>query len=105
MKNEKRLAFSFFMCIILIIMMLSSCADADIVISHGERHHTTAVDTAEYICVTVNISSGKFHLDENCRHAVKIKNENKKTLLYSNVSAAIDDGYSPCSVCAAEYKN
>ncbi len=85
--------------------MLTSCDDADMVVSHGERYCTTAVDTAEYICVTVNISSGKFHLDEDCRYAVNIKNENKKTLLYSNVSAAIDDGYSPCSACAAEYKN
>jgi hypothetical protein len=85
---------------------LSSCVAADITVTQGEGSAENKFPEAEgEISLTVNISSGTFHLDEACRYAEKIKEENKKTILYSNIELALADGYKPCSVCAPEYKN
>ncbi len=108
MKNKFLKGLSAFVCIISALLLLCSCADADIVVSRddGAKEQTGAPTQTEGIfALTVNISTGTFHLDEDCRYAQKAKEENKKIIFYSDVQTAIEDGYTPCSVCAGEYKN
>lgn len=108
MKTKKTLDFLAFIFIIFICAALCSCADADITVSHGEKivsEDISAESVEGKLALTVNISSGTFHLDENCRYAANIKEENKKTILYSDVRTALEDGYTPCSACAKEYKD
>ena len=90
----------------LTLLLLSSCTAADITVTQGQGSAENKFPKEESaIALTVNISSGTFHIDENCRYAEKIKEENKKTVKYSSIELALEDGYSPCSVCAPEYKN
>ncbi|MBO5023923.1 MAG: hypothetical protein J6D11_06415 [Clostridia bacterium] len=109
MKNKILKGFSAFVCLLVVAaLLLCSCTDADIVISHesgAKAQSTQVMQETEKFSLTVNISTGTFHLSENCRYAEKTKEENKKIILYSDVQTAIEDGYTPCSVCAGEYKN
>ena len=108
MKTKKTVAFLSFVCIIFICTALCSCADADITVLHGEKIVSEDISTEseeEKFTLTVNISSGTFHLNDDCRYAVNIKEENKKMLLYSDVRTAVEAGYPPCSACAGEYKD
>ena len=92
-------------CLLMVFCIyFCSCTDADIVISAGESRESAAFPMHNTVALTVNLSSGKFHTDENCRHAVNIKEENKKTVYYRNAAEALGDGFEPCSVCAEEYK-
>lgn len=105
---KKILAFSAVICIIVsICTVFSSCEEADIIVSQvgHESYENTAAGLSGEITITVNISSGTFHLDENCRYAAKINEKNKKTLIYSDARTALEDGYIPCSLCAGEYKD
>jgi hypothetical protein len=85
-------------------MLLCSCTAADIIVSASEDVKNRFPQDGG-ISLTVNISSGTFHIDGNCRYAVKIKEENRKIIYYSEIKMALADGYKPCSACAAEYKN
>ena len=108
MKTEKTLAFLAFICIIFICTAFCSCSDADIIVSYGENKNSESIAEGMLdgeVALLINISSGTFHLDEKCGYAANIKEENKKTLLYSDVRMAVEDGYTPCSACAGEYKN
>ena len=87
------------------VLIFSSCADADIRVTCGEgRAENKFPETEKSFALTVNISSGTFHVDENCRYVKNMKEENKKIISYSEIETAIGDGFKPCSVCAAEYK-
>ncbi len=98
----RRFAYS---CLALLLCLgLSACTDADIVIVPGQSGAESLFPERGAAAVTVNLSSGKFHTDEACRHAVNIKEENKKIIFYRDASEALADGFTPCSVCAGEYK-
>jgi hypothetical protein len=87
------------------VMMLSSCTEADITVKGGQGSAENKFPKEENkFVLTVNVSSGTFHLDENCRYVKNIKEENKKIISYSEVETAIADGFKACSACAAEYK-
>ena len=87
------------------VLLLSSCTKADITVNGGEESAKNNFPKTENTFVlTVNISSGTFHVDENCRYVKNMKEENKKIISYSEIETAIGDGFKPCSVCAAEYK-
>ncbi|MBQ8861457.1 MAG: hypothetical protein IJ021_01805 [Clostridia bacterium] len=81
-----------------------SCMQADIVIDAEQSRAENAFPPQGTVAVTVNLSSGRFHTDSSCRHAVNIKEENKKIIFYRNATEALLDGFKPCSVCAEEYK-
>lgn len=86
-------------------VLLSSCTAADITVKGGEGSAENKFPKTENAFVlTVNISSGTFHLDENCRYVKNMKEENKKIISYSEIETAMADGFKPCSACAAEYK-
>lgn len=86
-------------------MLLSSCAEADITVTRGQGSAENKFPKTENTFVlTVNISSGTFHVDENCRYVKNMKEENKKIISYSEIKTAMTDGYKPCSACAGEYK-
>ena len=92
--------------ILLATVLLTSCAQADITIARGQESAENAFPKTESaVALTVNISSGTFHLDKKCRYAVNMKEENRKTIFYSDINSALADGYKPCSACAPEYKN
>ncbi len=92
-------------CLFLALCLcLSACADADIVISPGQSASGSVFPEQGKVAVTVNLSSGRFHMDEACRHAVNIKEENKKIVFYRDAEEALESGFTPCSVCAGEYK-
>ena len=100
--NTKRTAAAF---IAAAVMMLSSCTEADITVKGGQGSAENRFPKEENkFVLTVNVSSGTFHLDENCRYVKNIKEENKITIRYSEIETAMADGYKPCSACAAEYK-
>ncbi len=84
--------------------MLSSCVAADITVTSGERAENSFPEESGRK-MTVNLSSGTFHMDDDCRYAQNIKEENKKTVYYSRIEMALADGYKPCSACAEEDKN
>ena len=87
------------------VLMLSSCTEADITVHAGEGSAENKFpETENKFVLTVNISSGTFHLDENCRYVKNIKEENKKIIRYGKIETAMVDGFKPCSACAAEYK-
>lgn len=106
MKNKPIKKLSALACIVFMLCLLCSCVSADIVIS-GEAYESSATSTNhnDTTALIVNISSGTFHLDENCRYVLKTKEENKKIIFYPDVQTAMEDGYTPCSACAGEYKN
>ena len=86
-------------------LLLSSCTAADIIVTQGQGSAENKFPEEESaIALTVNISSGTFHLDENCRYVKNMKEENKKIISYSEVETAMADGFKACSACAAEYK-
>lgn len=86
-------------------ILLSSCVKADITVTGGrESAENKFPQTEKAFALTVNISSGTFHTDENCRYAENMKEENKKIIYYSEIKTAMEDGFKPCSACAAEYK-
>ncbi len=92
-------------CIALVLCLcLSACTNADIVIAPGQSGAGSLFPDKGAVAVTVNLSSGKFHTDEACRHAVNIKEENKKIIFYRDAGEALTDGFTPCSACAGEYK-
>ena len=87
------------------VMMLSSCMKADITVRGGQGSAENKFPKEENkFVLTVNVSSGTFHLDESCRYVKNMKEENKAIIRYSEIETAIADGYKPCSACAAEYK-
>ena len=87
------------------VILLSSCAEADITVTRGQGSAENKFPKTETTyTLTVNISSGTFHLDENCRYVKNMKEENKKIICYSEIKTAMADGYKPCSACAGEYK-
>lgn len=103
-KNKKHVDFFASSVIILLVaIMLLSCGKADISISKNKTEPdcipVTKVQGA--VKATVNISSGVFHLDENCRFVSAMKDENKKIIFCEDVKTLTDDGYRPCSVCAS----
>lgn len=86
--------------------MLVSCTAADITVARGEGgNKNNFPEKGSTVALTVNVSSGTFHTDENCRYAKNIKEENKKIIYYSEIYSALADGYTPCSACAPEYKD
>lgn len=88
------------------VIMLSACAQADITVTKGTGSAVNSFPGAgQSIALTVNISSGTFHKDAECRYAKNTKEENKKTIFYSDINLALEDGYKPCSACAPEYNN
>lgn len=106
-KNRKYVDFFLLICIILFILsMFFSCEKADIVISHGDSVKTTEIDSTaeEGMEIVVNISSGTFHTDKNCRYVSAMKEENKKIIVCRDIEIIIGDGYKPCSECASQYK-
>ena len=88
----------------LAMMILTSCTDADVVIKHGESAADHCFPEEGSVSVIINISSGTFHLDENCRYVVGMKEENKKIILFGDAVQAVEAGIKPCSGCADEYK-
>ncbi len=106
MKNKLVKNISAIACVLLTVLFLDSCESADIVVSrtNSELSYASTIEIGAF-CVTVNISTGTFHLDEECRYVVKTKEENKKIIYYTDAQTVLEDGYSPCSVCAGEYKN
>lgn len=88
----------------LFCLLLASCAEADITVGRGQGTAGSFPCEGSKTALTVNISSGTFHLDAQCRYAKNMKEENKKIIFYSNISFALADGYTPCSACAKEYK-
>lgn len=100
--NIKKLTAVFFASA---VILLSSCTAADVTVTGGEgrAENKFPAEEKKYV-LTVNISSGTFHLDEACRYAENMKEENKKTIYYGEIETAMADGYKPCSACAAEYK-
>lgn len=87
------------------VLLLSSCTDADVTVKRGEGSAENKFPSEEKkFALTVNPSSGTFHLDEECRYVKSMKEENKKTIYYSEIETAMADSYKPCSACAAEYK-
>ena len=91
---------------IITVALLSSCARADITVKQGEsRAENTFPENVGAFALTVNISSGTFHTDAECRHVKNTKEENKKIIYYIDINDARADGYKPCSACAPEYKN
>ena len=92
-------------CVLLVLCMgFCSCTDADIVVCAGQSRGSSSFPIHSTVALTVNLSSGKFHTDENCRYAVTIKEENKKTVYYRDAAEALADGFEPCTVCAGKYK-
>ena len=77
MKNKPIKKLSALACIVFMLCLLCSCVSADIVIS-GEAYESSATSTNynDTTALIVNISSGTFHLDENCRYVLKTKEEN-----------------------------
>ncbi|MGN1095234.1 MAG: hypothetical protein ACI4QR_02480 [Eubacteriales bacterium] len=108
MKRSKHIAFCAFLCIIIpICIALSSCSAADIIIKVGENEFSCETSFTEHAGNTeavVNVSSGTFHLDKECRYAANISEENRKIISCREVQTLLDDGYKPCSFCASEYK-
>ncbi len=87
------------------VILLSSCTEADVTVRGGEGSAENKFPKTENAFVlTVNISSGTFHIDENCRYVKNMKEENKKIISYVQIETAKADGFKPCSACAAEYK-
>ncbi len=84
-------------------LALASCGEADIVIDGGSGFENTEKEYA--FSAVVNISSGTFHLGADCRYAKTIKDENRKIIKYDDAAVLIEDGYTPCSYCASEYKS
>lgn len=106
MKNKLFKSVFATVCVLLSVILLCSCDSADIVVSRtNEATRQTSPPESGEVCVTVNISTGTFHLDEECRYVIKTKEENKKIIYYPDVRTVLEDGYTPCSVCAGEYKN
>ena len=88
------------------VLMLGACTAADITVTKGEGSAENSFPkTGESVALTVNISSGTFHMDAECRYTKNTKEENKKTIFYSNIALALEDGYKPCSACAQECNN
>lgn len=89
-----------------VLFLLTSCTAADITVAEGEGKAENKFPQSEKrFALTVNITTGTFHLDEKCRYAEKTKEENKKIIYFSDIGEAFADGYKPCSACAPEYKN
>lgn len=108
-KNPKYVDFFLLICIILFIMsMFFSCGKADIVISRDDSVKNSDIGTENTISdgmkIIINISSGVFHADENCRYVSAMKDENKKIITCRDIALIIEDGYKPCSYCASQYK-
>lgn len=72
--------------------------------------NTTAKDeqpsqnAAQMYTVIINIKSKTFHIDPNCQHVKKMKDENKMTLQTDNIAELIAQGYKPCGTCAKQFK-
>jgi hypothetical protein len=106
MKNNPIKKLSTLVCIVFMLLLLCSCVGADIVISgSADKSSATSMNCNDTTALIVNISTGTFHLDENCRYVLKTKEENKKIIFYPDVQTAMEDGYTPCSVCTGEYEN
>lgn len=88
----------------LVLVSFSSCTDADVVINGGESNIKSNFPEEGSASVIINISSGTFHLDEECRYVAGMKEENKKIVTFGDVSEALKMGLKPCSGCAEEYK-
>jgi len=87
-------------------LTLSSCTAADITVARGESGaKNNFPEKGNIVALTVNISSGTFHIDGNCRYVENAKEENKKIIYYSDIHTALADGFKPCSACAPDYKN
>ena len=84
-------------------LSLSSCVTADVTVTAGESAENRFPEESG-MKMTVNLSSGTIHPDDDCRYAKNTKEENKKTVYYSKIEMALADGYKLCSACAAEYK-
>lgn len=108
-KNRKYVDFFLLICIILFILsMFYSCEKADIVISREDPAKTAGSESEitenAGLEIVVNISSGTFHTDKNCRYVSAMKEENKKIIVCRDIALIAEDGYKPCSYCASQYK-
>ncbi len=89
------------------IMMLACCLAF---CSCGERRdyvvdlsrETEMVSAAEEkgTFVIINKNSGTFHLDANCSHLAKMREENRMELYLERLDALFSHGYTPCGGCA-----
>lgn len=68
------------------------------VIENGEIEIDTDVMT-----VLVNLNSGTFHADLNCRH-IKSMNEENKGEYTGTIDEIKSAGYKPCGTCSKQYK-
>lgn len=95
-------------------VLLCSCGSADIIVRSDMRGAKTVdyedekktppeTDGEGMLTVTVNRSSGVFHVSADCYGAVTMKEENRIEKKYANIAQAISDGYKPCGICAKEY--
>ncbi|MBQ9746595.1 MAG: hypothetical protein IJW21_07200, partial [Clostridia bacterium] len=94
----------FALMLVFVCFLLFSCTAADVTVPRGQSGESRFPQEGSKAALTVNISSGTFHLDGECRYAKNMKEENKKIIFYGNIKSALADGYKPCSVCAKEYK-
>lgn len=63
----------------------------------------TEVSIADSYSIVINISSKTFHIDPNCRHVKRMKEENKIIIECEDPSALISQGYKACKTCSSEY--
>ena len=104
-QNKMRIKKIFVSFLAFAVILLSACTEADVTVRAGEGSSENRFPKTESaFALTVNISSGTFHLDENCRYVKTMKEENKKIICYSEIETAKADGFKPCSACAAQYK-
>ena len=74
------------------VMMLSSCTEADITVKGGQGSAENKFPKEENkFVLTVNVSSGTFHLDENCRYVKNIKEENMILLNAKDLNKSFGD--------------
>ena len=102
-------------CIFAVLcLLLCSCGRADVKVRtdlssanimefHTETKQPFTIDeNGEYVII-LNVSSGVFHISDDCYSASVIKEENRTILKTNDISRLIAAGYRPCGVCAKKY--
>lgn len=103
----------FFAIVSVVLLILTSCGKADVVIRTDLENTrpsaittettvtsmTAATDEQGKMIFIVNTSSKTFHISDECRHVKSMSEKNRATIASNGIDEMIEQGFSPCSTC------
>ncbi len=86
-------------CLIIICLLLSSCANDYELVSADSSKNEFILGTSSGVLYVVNIATRSYHLPD-CYMLKRTDDKNKETT--SDIDFLQDRGYSPCKICFKE---